>query len=331
MKKILVLFVCLFLIALPVFASGAKEGSKVKDGYTIGYIAFDMANIWNENSAKAFQYAAAQAPQKVKTVILDSRNSLEDSIAAVESLIQQQVDGISFYPISQEQAVQVIKLANAAKIPITVENIMMEPTGGIDFLAAVACEYDAIGYAAIKFIAETKPGAKVYYCAGVDGDGITDIYQKGVDKALAEYKDKVTIVSKRNADYKTELAYDVTTGLLASQTEFDYVFAQDGMMAKGVYQALKDAGKDNIPIVGTGGSPDDYQMLKDGVEAANMTAPVSIQGVQTFKNIYEFVVEGKRPTETKKSLPIIPVSGSKLDDFIAWSDYQAAYKYVYGK
>ena len=86
----------------------------------------------------------------------------------------------------------------------------------------------------------------------------------------------------------------------------------------------------DIPIVSTGGSPDDYKMLQDGVEAANMTAPVSIQGVQTFKNLYDAVVEGKTP-EKFVSLPIVPVSADKLDEFIAWDDYAAAYDYVYGK
>ena len=101
-------------------------------------------------------------------------------------------------------------------------------------------------------------------------------------------------------------------------------------MAQGCYQALKDAGMDNIPIVSTGGSPDDYKMLKDGIEAANMTAPVSIQGITTFKNLYESVVEGKE-VEKFKALPILPVSADKMDDFIAWDDYDAAYKYVYEK
>ena len=47
-----------------------------------------------------------------------------------------------------------------------------------------------------------------------------------------------------------------------------------------------------------------------------MTAPVSIQGVQTFKNLYDAVVEGKTP-EKFVSLPIVPVSADKLDEFIA--------------
>ena len=45
----------------------------------------------------------------------------------------------------------------------------------------------------------------------------------------------------------------------------------------------------------TGGSPDDFQMLQDGVEAACATALVSIQGVKTFLNLYNKGGAGRRP------------------------------------
>ena len=61
--------------------SGSNEGEKL----TFGYIAYDMSDIWNEYSARAFEYAAGQ--NGVKTVVLDSKNSLEESITAMESLI----------------------------------------------------------------------------------------------------------------------------------------------------------------------------------------------------------------------------------------------------
>ena len=57
-----------------------------------------MSDIWNEYSARAFEYAAEQ--NGVETVVLDSKNSLEESITAMESLIQQGVDGISIFPPS---------------------------------------------------------------------------------------------------------------------------------------------------------------------------------------------------------------------------------------
>ena len=90
----------------------------------------------------------------------------------------------------------------------------------------------------------------------------------------------------------------------------------------------QDAGKENIPIVSTGGSPDGFKMLQDGIEAANMTAPVSIQGVKTFMNLYNKVALGEDPAEKFTALPVIPVSADDTSSYIAWDDYAAAYKYL---
>ena len=305
----------------------AAEAEK-KDSYTFGYIAYDMTDIWNEYASKAFEYAAGQADVKVETIVLDSKNSLEESVTAIESLIQQEVDGISIFPISTEQGAQLVKMANEAGSPVTVENFAMDIDDPGDYIASVACEYDQIGYAAIKYIAENKPGAKVFFCAGQQGAGVYEKYQEGVDRALAELGDQVEVVATLHGDWLTDKAYNVTTDFISTGEEFDYIFANNDMMAQGCFQALKDAGMDEIPIVSTGGSPDGYQMLVDGIEAANMTASVSIQGVQTFKNLYDFVVEGKTP-EKFVSLPVIPVSADKLDEFIAWDNYEAAYNFVY--
>ena len=312
-------------------AAEAEETQEAaKDSYTFGYIAYDMTDIWNEYSARAFEYAGTQAGVKVETVVLDSKNSLEESVTAMESLIQLGVDGISIFPISTEQGAQLVKMANEAGIPVTVENFKMDVEDPGDYIASVACEYDQIGYEAIKYISEVHPNAKVFFCAGQQGAGVYEKYQEGVDRAIEEFGDQVEIVATLHGDWLTDKAYNVTTDLIASGEEFDYIFANNGMMAQGCYQALQDAGMENIPIVSTGGSPDDYKMLQDGIEAANMTAPVSIQGVQTFQNLYDVVVEGKTP-EQFISLPIIPVSADKLDEFIAWDDYEAAYAFVSGK
>ena len=156
----------------------AAEAEK-KDSYTFGYIAYDMTDIWNEYASKAFEYAAGQADVKVETIVLDSKNSLEESVTAMESLIQQEVDGISIFPISTEQGAQLVKMANEAGIPVTVENFAMDIDDPGDYIASVACEYDQIGYAAIKYIAENKPGAKVFFCAGQQGAGDGDYRDDG--------------------------------------------------------------------------------------------------------------------------------------------------------
>ena len=309
--------------------SSAAAGDK--DSYTFGYIAYNTADIWNDYSEQAFEYAASHADVPVEVVALDARNSVEESVTAMESLIQQGVDGISIFPISAEQGAQLVKMANDADIPVTIENINIADVDdpGV-YIAAVGCQYDDIGFAAINYIAEQKPGAKIFFCAGQEGGGVYEQYQEGVDRALAELGDKVEIVGTEHGDWETEKAMNVTQNFIQTGTEFDYIFANNGMMAKGCYQALQEAGMTDIPIVSTGGSPDDYDMLVDKIESANMTAPVSIQGIQTFKNLYDSVVLGQAPTDEFQPLPVIAVSADDLDKFIAWDDYEAAYNYVYG-
>jgi len=305
--------------------AAAKSGKDL----TFGYIAYNMADIWNEYSSEAFKYAADQVGAKV--VILDAQNDVAKSVSCMESLIQQGVDGISIFPISGEQGAQLVEMANEAKIPITVENLDMSTfCDSSKYVACVGCVYGDIGYAAIKWLADNVDSAKVFYCAGAVGGGVFEAYKVGVDKALSDNSGKIEMVGLSNgSSWSTEDGLNLTQNFINSGKEFNCIFANNDQMAQGCYQALQAANLDKkVPVVSTGGSPDAYDFVKSGVEAANMTAPVSIQGVQTFMNIYNYVANGTEPTEKFTALPVIPVAGSDLSKWIDWSDFKGAWDYV---
>ena len=79
----------------------------------------------------------------------------------------------------------------------------------------------------------------------------------------------------------------MTTNFINSGVEFNCIFANNGPDGAGLLSARwsRPAWRTSRSS-STGGSPDAYAFLEDGVEAANMTAPVSIQGVQTYKNMF---------------------------------------------
>lgn len=324
-NKMLSLFAVISVsLFIAIGCGGKKEQERTKPLF--GYIAYDMKDIWNMYSSKAFEYAATQVGADV--LILDSENNLEKSINVAQQLIDKKVDGISIFPISPDQAATVIRMANEANIPITVENLMVPEDSG-KFVSIVACKYDDIGYAAIKYIAENFSGAKILFVAGALGGGVYETYKVGVDKALNDYKDKVTLVATVHGDWETAKAMNVTQSFIQSKKEFNVIFANNDLEAIGSYNALKEAGLDGkIPIISTGGAPEAFKMIEEGVETANMTAPVSIQGAMTFKNIWDNY-KG-RSVAKFTALPIIPIDKNSLDKKIDWQDYEGALKYIGG-
>ena len=313
-------------------AAPTAQAAPAKEKITLGYIAYNMADIWNQYSAESFKYAASVAKIPTDVVVLDAQNDIAQSVSAMESLIQQEVDGISIFPISPEQGAQLVAMANEAGIPITVENIDIGAVCKPDtYIASVGCIYGDIGYAAIKWLSENVDNAKVFYCAGAVGGGVFEAYKVGVDKALTEFSSSIKMVGLANGNWNTEDGMNLTQNFINSGTEFNCIFANNDQMAQGCHQALDEAGLTDIPVVSTGGSPDAYAFLEKKVEAANMTAPVSIQGVQTFKNLYDFVVDGTIPADKFQPLPVVPVSADDLSAWIDWSDYEGAYNYVYNK
>lgn len=289
------------------------EGSADKT-YTFGYIAFDMKDLWNSYSAKAFEYAGEQLG--VKTIIQDPGGDLEKSIAAMEDLIAKKVDGISLYPISIDQAKTLIAMANDAGIPITVENMAPDESWG-DIISACGNLYYQKGYDFIEWIGKNMPDAKVYYCAGSQGMGITEEYIKGIEDAQKTYH--VNIVAQEYGNFKAEPAMNVTQNLIQRGQEFDLVIAQNGQMAKGVHNALVEAGME-IPILSTGGSPSDIELLEAGGIHALFSNSVAMQGLQTFRNLYDYCVIGEREFPEYTPNQTIIVTKDEIDQLVRWDD-----------
>ncbi len=295
---------------------------------TFGYIAWNMKDEWNQYGEAAFRWAAEK--KGVTVITEDGKNSPEEQVKIAEGFINQGVDAISIFPCTPEVGATIVRMCNEAGIPIAIENIFLPEDGSAgDFVGQVACQYNDIGYAAFQYIAETFPGAKVFYCAGSVGMGVYESYKIGVDQALKDFADKVTLVETLHGDWETEKSMQVTQDFIATGKEFDVIFANNDLQARGCYNALKEAGMTDIPIISTGGAPVGLDMIAEGTEYANMTAPVNIQGLIVFRFLWQ-KLNGVTITETKIPLPIIPVDASNLATAISWDNNEGALEYIGG-
>ncbi|MCD6156211.1 MAG: sugar ABC transporter substrate-binding protein, partial [Candidatus Atribacteria bacterium] len=323
MRKKGLILVGLFLVIAILLSMGlslvsAQEGKKL----VFGYIAYSRKDVWNNYSILAFEYAARK--KGIDTIVLDPEGNLEKAVAAMEDLIARKVDGISVFTMTPELDVTLYEMAKDAGIPITFENSLPADTS-LDYISCVACQYEDIGYAAGKFISENYPGSKLFYVMGAPGMGITELYEKGLHRALEEYG-TVELVGTQPTDWGAEQAMNVTQNAIQSGLEFDVIFANNEQMATGVINALKDAGLfGKVKIVSTGGGPHGLEMIAKGEIDATMSAPVSLQGLLTFKNLYQYVVKGVKPPKFIP-LPIIPITKDNLDEAIPWEINDETYE-----
>lgn len=323
MKKIVsLLLVCLMAASCFVFPAAAEAGKQL----TFGYLAYNMKDEWQQYSYEAFQYACDKTG--VTCVMLDCEYDLERSIQMMQELIDQKCDGISIFPMNPDQGATLIAMANEAGIPVTVENYHLSETAG-DFIATVACEYDIIGEAAINYINDTWPGSKVLYVAGKASSGVYASYQDGVDRALAQDGMTTTLAGVVHGDWNTEISMNVTNDAINSGMDFDVIFANNEAQAKGCRNALIESDlADKVKIVTTGGGPNGLKMLESGEVNATMSAPVSLQGLITFKNLYQFL-NGKVPAK-RTAVPVIPITKDTLGNSISWVVSDAAVEYIGG-
>lgn len=308
--------------------AGDSTGPKNGESYVFGNIAYNMQDVWNKYGADAFEFATGHVDESVEVVTLDAENSLEKSVQLMEDLISRDVDGISVFPISPEQAATLGRMANDAGIPITFENTVPDLEES-EYISVIAAEYDLIGEEAMNYIAETYPGAKVLYVAGARGGGVYETYQEGIDRAMEALGDQIEIVDTVHGDWETELSMNVTADVINAGTEFDVVFANNEQMGKGVKNALDEAGMSDIPIVATGGGPDGLKMIEDGDITATISAPVSLQGLITFKNLYQSVVLGNTP-EKFTPLPLVAVDAGNVSEAVSWEPSDAAVEFIGG-
>ena len=260
----------MLLAATTAMAGIAVAGAAFSADYKIGITQNNVGvDSYQTTYEKAF-VAAAEANDKVETVVLDAGGDVARQIAQVEDLIQQEVDAIIIWPTNGEAVIPAVRKAHNAGIPVIVTNSNIAEEG-FDFVksfsgpdnitqgsraAEIMCDkFKAMGI---------ENEAKIVQISGQPGYTTAIERAKGFEDRLPAVCPNVELVETQPGDWNREKSQKVMEAFLVKYDDIDGVYAGDDNMGVGALNAAKAAGREDIIFVGATNFSVGYEAMERG-------------------------------------------------------------------
>ncbi|MDR0452162.1 MAG: sugar ABC transporter substrate-binding protein [Treponema sp.] len=246
MKKILCLVAVLAITVTGLFAGGSRQAGS--GSFTIGYASKSSTTpFWVQLNA-SIQAAAREAGVTVRELGPAKENDAAGQISVIEDFFVQDVDALIVAPADDVGVGPAVKkFMDAGKPVIAIDNGVT----GVPITATVSTNNLVSSGAAAKYIADALgANAKVVTIDGIVAQGTGKDRKEGFVSALGAANASARVVNSIAADWVDDVALRGIEDLLNGNVDFNAVFAAWDGGALAAYQALKQAGRTDIMVVG---------------------------------------------------------------------------------
>lgn len=263
-------------------AAATGEGTvKTKEGkpIQIAWIGKTLNNPWWVSVADYAKIEAKNLGVNLTIALPQEEVDLEKQVAMVESAIQQKADAIVISAASSDGIIPAIKKAREAGIKIVSFDTRISDKTMYD--AYVGADDVNGSYKAGKYICEQLKGqGEVGLITGLLAQSTGVDRKAGFMKAVAEYPG-IKVVAESSAEWRSDLAANVTTNMLTAHPNIKAIFACNDQMAVGMVNAAKSAGKkpEDLVLVGYDGILDSVNLVASGDLDAFVALPNIDEGV----------------------------------------------------
>jgi len=275
--------------ALLLLAAGAASAQ------TIGFSQVGSESDWR--TAFSADMKAEAQKRGIDLKFSDAQQKEENQLKAVRSFIAQKVDAIIIAPVVVTGWDQVLKEAQAAKIPVFIADRAVESDPSL-FVTRIAADFNLEGRLAGAWLAQASKGnCNVVELQGTVGSAPAIERKKGFEAVTALFPN-IKIVKSQSGDFTTSGGKEVMESFIKATDGLKgicAVWAHNDNMQLGAIQAMKEAGlhpgKD-ILMVSVDGVPDIFKAMLAGEDNASVELKSDIG-----KFIYDVVqgyLKGKR-------------------------------------
>jgi ribose transport system substrate-binding protein len=253
-------------IALGLSACGAGDPSAQSAGSAggkkhlkIGVTVYNMSSFITAGKEGMDQFAK---DNDIELLWNSANNDVSTQAGQVDQYINAKVDAIIVVPVQQDSLQPQVSAAKAANIPLLDVNATLNNK---DVAGSVQPDDVAAGSQEAEMMMK-KLGSKgnVVILQGPLGGSAEINRGKGIDIVLAK-NPNIKVLAKDTANWSRDEAVNKTKNWISAfGDQIDGVIAQNDDMGLGAVQALREAGKTGIPVVGIDGIEDGLNAVKSG-------------------------------------------------------------------
>ena len=238
-------------------------------------------------------------------------------VSMIEDCIARKSDVIAVNAVDPAAVVTSLKKANAAGIPVVMQNADTNNEGHAYTKTFVGTQSYDQGYAVGQMIVKALGGkGNVVVITGKPGQTDTVNRTEGMQAAFRDAKATIDVLAVQPADWSKDKALTVMQDLLTRYPKIDAVFGQDDPMALGALEAIKADGREkDVKVFGVNGNKEACQAIKAGEMYGTALQLSYLVGVYTVRAAYD--VSNGRLVPTKILAPTAPVTPDNVDSWMA--------------
>lgn len=227
----------------------------------------------------------------------NSEDDIQGQLRLFEENIAKNYVGIGFAPISPVNLISAVSQAYAKGIYLVNidEKVNMEQlkANKANVEGFVNTDNFKVGASAAKFIVEQIKSGDVIIIEGKAGTTSGEDRRTGATSVFTNTAG-INLVASQPADWDRTRALDVTSSLLQRYPNIKAIYCCNDTMALGAQQAVENIQKQgSIIVVGTDGTPEAFQSIKEGRLKATMEQDSKQIGAEGLRMLVEAVQLGK--------------------------------------
>lgn len=289
--------------------------------YKVAALEITLANPFWVTVKEGYESAAKEYGVQVDVMSAPKEDDVNSQLEALRTVLTKDYDAVAVSPITPFNVIPGIAEANQKNIPVVAVGTNMDEKAakeaGAKVEAFITCNFKDQGKLGAKYIADKIEFGKVAIIEGLPGAAQSEARKNGAKEGF-ESREGIEIVSVQAGNWDRKTAYDITLDILQANPDLKGVMCANDVMALGVVEALKSAGKkDQVVVVGI----DFIEEAKDSIKNGELDGSVAMSPYLFGKGgliLALKVLEGHEINDDIYWTPLGLVTADNVDTFNGW-------------